>query len=277
MIAEHLFWLHFLGLRDPETDRTPRERASSPGAATTARGRTGGRDRLTLSTTIEAYVALKMAGVDAGDATRAYIAREGGVAKARVFTKCFLALLDAWPWQDIPTVPVEIVLAAAVGAALRLQLRVLGAPDARAALRRSRAAADEELRGRPDGDRRATWPERPAAPSDGGPAEGDGRRRAVGSRPAGGRRQLGRDPAAVGLVDRHARGARAGLRRSMSPEGDRRLERLPRRGRRSSAARGVPVADLGSRRSRCSAFAPAASPPTTHNSSGQASGCWRRR
>ena len=35
----------------------------------------------------------------------------GGVAKARVFTKCFLALLDAWPWQEIPTVPVEIVLA----------------------------------------------------------------------------------------------------------------------------------------------------------------------
>ena len=63
-----------------------------------------------LSTTVESYVALKMAGVDAGDETRAYIQREGGIPNARVFTKCFLALLDAWAWQDIPTVPVELIL-----------------------------------------------------------------------------------------------------------------------------------------------------------------------
>ena len=110
MVAEHLFWLHFLGLRDSDTDR----RLAND---ILARRRDDGTwsnwwdGPPVLSTTIEAYVALKMAGVDPGDATRAYIAREGGVAKTRVFTKCFLALLDAWPWQDIPTVPVEIVLA----------------------------------------------------------------------------------------------------------------------------------------------------------------------
>src|SRR5438034_9781233 len=51
-----------------------------------------------------------MAGVDPGAETLRYIRREGGIARARVFTKCFLALLGQWPWQRIPTVPVEIVL-----------------------------------------------------------------------------------------------------------------------------------------------------------------------
>ena len=109
MIAEHLFWLHFAGLRDPETDRKLANELM-------ARRRHDGtwsnwfEGPPELSTTIESYVALKMAGVDAGDETRDYIRREGGVPRARVFTKCFLALLDQWPWQDVPTVPVEIVL-----------------------------------------------------------------------------------------------------------------------------------------------------------------------
>src|SRR5207244_7400419 len=60
--------------------------------------------------TVESYVALKMAGVAAGDATREYIRAGGGIVRARVFTKCFLALLGQWPWQRIPPVPPEIVL-----------------------------------------------------------------------------------------------------------------------------------------------------------------------
>jgi squalene-hopene/tetraprenyl-beta-curcumene cyclase len=110
MVAEHLFWLHFAGLRDADTDRKLATEilARRRDDGTWTNWWEGPPD---LSTTIESYVALKMAGVDAGDATRAYIVREGGVAKARVFTRCFLALLDAWPWQEIPTIPVEIVLA----------------------------------------------------------------------------------------------------------------------------------------------------------------------
>ncbi len=109
MVAEHLFWLHFLGLRDPATD-------GKLAAELLARRREDGtwanwwEGPPDLSTTIEAYVALRMAGVDPGEPTRAYIRRQGGVARARVFTKCFLALLDQWPWQDIPTVPVEVIL-----------------------------------------------------------------------------------------------------------------------------------------------------------------------
>lgn len=109
MIAQHLFWLHFLGLRDPATDRKLANELM-------ARQRHDGTWSIwfdgpaDLSTSIEAYVALKMAGVDPGEASREYIRREGGVSASRVFTKCFLALLGHWPWQRIATVPVEIVL-----------------------------------------------------------------------------------------------------------------------------------------------------------------------
>ena len=94
-----------------------------------------------LSTSIEAYVALKMAGVDPGPATPRYIRREGGIPKSRVFTKCFLALLGHWPWQRIAADPAELDPAPADGAVLGLQLRLLGAADVRPALRRAGAAA----------------------------------------------------------------------------------------------------------------------------------------
>ena len=109
MIAEHVFWLHVLGLRERGTDRKLANeilgRRRDDG--TWAKWWEGPPD---LSTTIEAYAALKMLGVDAGEETRDYIRREGGIRQSRVFTKCFLALLGQWPWQDIPTVPVELVL-----------------------------------------------------------------------------------------------------------------------------------------------------------------------
>jgi squalene-hopene/tetraprenyl-beta-curcumene cyclase len=109
MITEHLFWLHFLGLRDPETDRRLANEllARRRDDGTWSNWFDGPAD---LSTTVESYVALKMAGVDAGSATLDYIRREGGIPRSRVFTKCFLALLGEWPWQRIPTVPVEVVL-----------------------------------------------------------------------------------------------------------------------------------------------------------------------
>ncbi len=109
MIAEHLFWLHVLGLRDPETDR----RLAND---ILARRRDDGtwsnwwEGPPNLSTTIESYAALKMTGVDAGDATRAYIRQAGGIGKSRVFTRCFMALLGQWPWQRITPIPPELIL-----------------------------------------------------------------------------------------------------------------------------------------------------------------------
>ena len=55
-------------------------------------------------------MALKMAGVEHGPKTLAYIQRAGGIPKSRVFTKCFLALLGHWPWQRIVPIPPEMIL-----------------------------------------------------------------------------------------------------------------------------------------------------------------------
>src|SRR5512132_4104063 len=78
MIAEHLFWLHVLGLRDPETDRRLANDllARRRDDGTWSNWWEGPSD---LSTTIESYVALKMAGVDPGGQTLDYIRREGGI------------------------------------------------------------------------------------------------------------------------------------------------------------------------------------------------------
>jgi len=66
-----------------------------------------------LSTTIEAYAALKVLGYDPAaapmvDALRV-ITRFGGVARARVFTKIWLALFGEYPWKGIPSLPPELV------------------------------------------------------------------------------------------------------------------------------------------------------------------------
>jgi len=109
MTAQHLFWNHALGLRTRELDR---------GIANEllARMRADGTWSIwfegpaDLSTSIEAYVALRMCGVDPGPEAIAYIQREGGIPKARLFTKCFLALLGHWPWQRMVPIPPELVL-----------------------------------------------------------------------------------------------------------------------------------------------------------------------
>jgi squalene-hopene/tetraprenyl-beta-curcumene cyclase len=109
MIAQHLFWHHFVGLRTRELDRKianellARQRADG----TWAIWFEGPGD---LDTTIESYAALQLCGVDPGAAARQFIRSRGGIPRARIFTKCFLALLGQWPWQRIPRVPVEMIL-----------------------------------------------------------------------------------------------------------------------------------------------------------------------
>ena len=109
MTAQHLFWHHVLGLRTPELDRKianellARQRVDG----TWAIWFEGPGD---LSTTVEAYAALKLAGVDPGQQARDFIRSRGGISKTRIFTKCFLALLGQWPWQRVTPIPVELVL-----------------------------------------------------------------------------------------------------------------------------------------------------------------------
>ena len=67
-----------------------------------------------LSTTVEAYTALKLAGdpVDAEHMARArkYILDAGGLERTRVFTKIWLSLFGLWSWDDVPVIPPELVL-----------------------------------------------------------------------------------------------------------------------------------------------------------------------
>ncbi len=74
--------------------------------------RDGGFD---ISATIKAYYALKMIG-DSPDAphmarARAAILRAGGAEAGNVFTRIQLALFGAGPWQAVPTIPPELIVA----------------------------------------------------------------------------------------------------------------------------------------------------------------------
>ena len=109
MTAQHLFWHHVLGLRTPDLDRRIANEllARQREDGTWAIWYDGPGD---LNTTVEAYAALKLAGVDPGAKARDFIQAQGGIPKTRIFTKCFLALLGQWPWRRVTPIPVELVL-----------------------------------------------------------------------------------------------------------------------------------------------------------------------
>ncbi|MBW1916507.1 MAG: squalene--hopene cyclase [Deltaproteobacteria bacterium] len=67
-----------------------------------------------LSTSVEAYLALKLAGLSpqepAVQRARAFIQQRGGPLRTRVFTRIFLALFGQVSWEGVPTLPVEFIL-----------------------------------------------------------------------------------------------------------------------------------------------------------------------
>jgi squalene-hopene/tetraprenyl-beta-curcumene cyclase len=62
-----------------------------------------------LSVSVEAYMALRLLGVPAGDPAlqrgRAFILARGGISASRIFTKMHLALLGAYEWSGLPSLP----------------------------------------------------------------------------------------------------------------------------------------------------------------------------
>ena len=113
MEAEYIMLTHFLG--SDEGDRIPRvaedirRRQSPDGSWRMYHGAPGD-----LSTTVECYFALKLAG-DARDAphmarARDFILAAGGLPKARVFTKIWLALFGQWHWKGTPAMPPDMML-----------------------------------------------------------------------------------------------------------------------------------------------------------------------
>jgi squalene-hopene/tetraprenyl-beta-curcumene cyclase len=113
MDAEDLLLRQFLGIR---TD----EETAAAGAWIRSQRRDDGTwanffgGPPELSTTVEAYVALRLAGdpVDAPHmrATAEYVRGAGGVEATRVFTRIWLALFGLWSWDELPVMPPEIVL-----------------------------------------------------------------------------------------------------------------------------------------------------------------------
>lgn len=67
-----------------------------------------------LSTSVEAYMALKLLGVPETDPAmikaRDFILERGGISKSRIFTKIHLALIGCYDWRGIPSIPPWIML-----------------------------------------------------------------------------------------------------------------------------------------------------------------------
>ncbi|MHC5936674.1 squalene--hopene cyclase [Nostoc sp.] len=67
-----------------------------------------------LSTSVEAYMALRLLGVPASDPAmiraQAFILQRGGISKTRIFTKLHLALIGCYNWRGIPSLPAWVML-----------------------------------------------------------------------------------------------------------------------------------------------------------------------
>src|SRR5271154_3825197 len=115
MDAEDMLLREFLGIRNAhETERSAawiRSQQRDDGTWANFHGGPG-----ELSTTIEAYWALKLAGDDSQArhmrAAAQFIRGAGGVEGARVFTHLWLALFGLWSWERVPALPPEVVLLA---------------------------------------------------------------------------------------------------------------------------------------------------------------------
>lgn len=67
-----------------------------------------------LSTSVEAYMALRLLGVPQTDSAmqraKDFIIKHGGISKCRIFTKFHLALIGCYDWRGIPSIPPWLML-----------------------------------------------------------------------------------------------------------------------------------------------------------------------
>src|SRR5258708_35851941 len=112
MDAEDLLMRAFLGVQDDAHTaaeaRWIRSQQREDGTWATCYGGPGD-----LSPTIEAYVALRLAGDDPDAphmATAAeWIRDQGGLEASRVFTRIWMAMFGEWSWDDLPVIPPELI------------------------------------------------------------------------------------------------------------------------------------------------------------------------
>jgi len=113
MDAEDLLLRRFLDILRPDdlepAARWIRSQQRDDGTWATFHGGPGD-----LSTTIEAYAALRLAGDNPEDThlrrARAFILANGGIEASRVFTRIWLALFGEWPWDELPAMPPELMM-----------------------------------------------------------------------------------------------------------------------------------------------------------------------
>ena len=112
MEAEYLLLSHFLGVGDQhqwsKLTNSILSRQREDGTWGQFYGAPGD-----LSTSVECYFALKLAGVSPNEPlmrrARDFILAKGGVSETRVFTKIWLALFGQWDWKGVPVMPAEIM------------------------------------------------------------------------------------------------------------------------------------------------------------------------
>ena len=112
MEAEYIFLTHILGAADQERwDKTARHIERQQGEDGGWRLYYGAASD--LSTTVECYAALKMAGRDPESPSmrkaRDLVLSKGGIEKARSFTKIWLAMLGQWEWSGTPYIAPELI------------------------------------------------------------------------------------------------------------------------------------------------------------------------
>ncbi|KAI9373778.1 putative squalene-hopene-cyclase [Aspergillus egyptiacus] len=114
--AEYVLLLHTMGL-EHTLDREPLiawllSEQQPDGSWSLAPGLHGN-----ISMTTEAYLALKLLGLSpdhhAMSSARQFALSHGGVARVRMLTRIYLAMVGLFPWKHVPQLPAELVLAPA--------------------------------------------------------------------------------------------------------------------------------------------------------------------
>ena len=112
MEAEYVLFRHSLGILTPAEAESVAKgiRRQRRADGTWANFYGGPGD---LSTTVEAYLVLRIAGEAPDDPdmkrTAEWVAARGGLPATRVFTRIWLAMVGLWSWDDLPVIPPEIM------------------------------------------------------------------------------------------------------------------------------------------------------------------------
>src|SRR5262249_15678644 len=111
--AEYVFVNRLLGRQRAEQERRMADRLLATQQADGGWSLAPGQPSH-LSTTIEAYLALKLTGLASTEPAlaraREVVLAQGGLAGAGMFTRFWRACFGQFPWRRVPRVPVEMVL-----------------------------------------------------------------------------------------------------------------------------------------------------------------------